>query len=184
MQREGRATVNETDAAILEIVQEHIAAFNAGDVERFKATLTRDAVMAFRAVDRICRGADDITAAFWALRDNFQDLHLQVTSAFASDSRASVEIIRSANSRLNGVRVTVPECMVYTIRHGKVATISYYTDRMTELVHLGAIADLRAPALPAEPVLAHPHQATAWPPRVSHRLRAAIGRRSRATYSQ
>ena len=158
------------------IVQEHITAFNEDDRERFKETLTRDAIMAFRAVDRVCRGVDDIAAAFWALRENFIDLHLQVTNAFSAGSHASVEVVRSANSALNGVRVTVPECMVYSIRQDKIATISYYTDRMTELVQLGAIADLQAPTLPREPVLLHPHDATPKPSRFPHSLRSALGR--------
>jgi ketosteroid isomerase-like protein len=174
--------VNQTDTSILEVVQEHIAAYNEGDSERFKETLTRDAVLAFRAVDRVCRGADDITEAFWALRENFRDLHVQVTSAFSTGTRATVEVIRSANSTMSGVRVTVQECMVYSLRQGKIATISYYTDRMTELVQLGAVSSLHAPALPAEPVLAHPHEATARPRSVPHALRAAFARRSRPTY--
>jgi hypothetical protein len=151
--QERRTAVYQTEQ-LLDVIQEHIHAFNESDQERFKATLTHDAVMAFRAVDRVCRSATDITAAFWTLRDNFSDVHWQITNAFSNGDLATVEFIRSANSQINGVRITVPECVVYSIRQGKIATISHYTDRMTELVQLGAIADLQAPTLPDEPEIA------------------------------
>ncbi|HLJ67034.1 MAG TPA: nuclear transport factor 2 family protein [Chloroflexota bacterium] len=140
-------TVQATDQ-LLEIVQEHIASFNDGDRDRFRETLSPDAVMAFRAVDRVCRGVDDICAAYWALRDHFADVHFQITGGFSTDTHAIVETIRSCNSKLNGVRVTVPECIVFAIRGGRIASISYYTDRMTELIQLGAVTDLFASDLP------------------------------------
>ena len=183
MARTDSARINERRAAVqdseglLAVVQEHIYSFNDGDRERFQQTLTHDAVMAFRAVDRVCRGVDDITAAYWALRDHFTDVHFQITSAFSSESFASVELIRSCNSKLNGVRVTVPECIVFTIRQGRIATISYYSDRMTELVQLGAVADLLPTDLPREPATYQTRDVSPRP-RV-HNLLRAVTRRSR-----
>jgi hypothetical protein len=136
---------------LLGVIEEHIQAYNDGDEARFRATLTHDAVMAFRAVDRVCRGVDDITAAFWSMRQHFNDVHWQITNGFSNGSFAAVEIIRSGSNKLSNVRVAVPECAIYTIRQGKIGTISHYTDRMTELIQLGAIADLGAPDLPEEP---------------------------------
>lgn len=128
----------ETDN-VLAVVQEHVDAFNANDKERFRATFSIDAVLVFRAVDRVSRGPQAITEAMWGLRDHFTNVKLQMTSAFADGNFASVELIRSCSHNKTGLRVTVPECATFALRNGKIATVHYYTDRMTELVQLGAV---------------------------------------------
>jgi hypothetical protein len=116
-----------------------VEAFNRGDKDAFAATLSQDSVLAFHASRRICRGPEAISDAFWGQRDSTSGGQWDVSSSFTDGVHVTLEFIRKYDSSRLDIEIAVPECAIYTVRGGRIAGIKHYSDRMTELIQLGAL---------------------------------------------
>jgi steroid delta-isomerase-like uncharacterized protein len=132
----------------IDIYRETVEAMNAGDRTRFRASLTDDAIEREQPSRAVYQGADEMTAAAWAFREAFPDLHGEVTNAFDSGDRGVMEVVWCGTHERDfdlsdrsipatGKRIEWPICYVFTVRDGRVAAFTTYFDTLTLLNQLG-----------------------------------------------
>ena len=133
----------------VDVLRENIEAFNAGDEERFKATLAADAVYREFGTQRTVEGRDEIGKLTFEWKQSFPDAHGTVTSISETAEGAVAEILwegthsgdmetPSGTIPASGKQVHIPASMVVTIEGGKVKEDRHYFDMMTLLQQIGA----------------------------------------------
>jgi steroid delta-isomerase-like uncharacterized protein len=135
---------------ILRVAQENIEAFDAGDWERQKATMTPDSIYQEFATQRRIQGVEQIIEANEGWRNAFPDAKGAVNKAVASGDTVTLEITwRGTNTGPmegpsgamppSGKAVEVPAVMVLTFEGDKIRETHHYFDMMSLLQQIGAI---------------------------------------------
>jgi steroid delta-isomerase-like uncharacterized protein len=135
----------------LAVVRQVFAAFAAHDLNAFRDLLHPDVVLHIGGGPATITGADAVAAAVSVTIRAIPDLRVAVTSAFAQGPLAAAEVVREGTHTgaavlpdgtplpPSGRAVRLPECLVFTVRDGKVARMAPYVDMLDSLRQLGAM---------------------------------------------
>ena len=135
----------------LAVVRRVFAAFAAHDLGAFRDLLHPDVVLHVGGGRGTVTGADAVVAAVSLTVQAIPDLRVTVVSAFADGPLAAAEVVREGThtgaaalpdgSPLppSGRAVRLPECVIFTVRDGKVARMAPYVDMLDTLRQLGAL---------------------------------------------
>ncbi len=141
---------SEASDSTLKIIREVFMAFDAHDLDRFRALLSPEAVMQ-DASGQIVQGPDQIVAGVSVMLEAFPDLRVTITNAFANGEHGVVEVMRqgihTGPLRLpdrevppTGRSLRLPESAVFEVRDGRIAAMRVYTDQLTGMMQLGLLA--------------------------------------------
>jgi steroid delta-isomerase-like uncharacterized protein len=135
----------------LTVVRRVFAAFAAHDIDAFRDLLHPDVVLHVGGGTTTIAGADAVVAAVSVTLQAIPDLRVNVVSAFAHGEMAAAEVLREGThtgaavladgTQLppSGRAVRLPECLIFTIRDGKVMRMAPYVDMLDSLQQLGAL---------------------------------------------
>jgi steroid delta-isomerase-like uncharacterized protein len=135
----------------LSLVHRVFAAFAAHDLDAFRKMLHEDVVLHVGGGSGTVTGADAVVAAASVTFQAIPDLRVTVVSAFADGPLAAAEVVREGihtgaavlpdGSPLppSGRAVRLPECVMLTVRDGKVLRMAPYVDMLDTLRQLGAL---------------------------------------------
>lgn len=133
----------------LSVVRAVFEAFDAHDLDRFRAFLAEDAILVVGATGRTIRGAEAVVAAVAVTFRLIPDLRVTVTRAFASGAEGVAEVVREgthtgdvprpdgSTSPATGRAVRLPECVVFDVREGRVARMTVWADEADTARQLG-----------------------------------------------
>src|SRR5262249_15421637 len=142
--------MNESEQT-LAVVRQVFAAFAAHDLRAFRDLLHPDVVLQVGGSPATATGADAVVAAVAATVQAIPDLRVTVTSAFAQGPLAAAEVVREGTHTgaavlpdgtpvpPSGRAVRLPECLVFTVRGGKVVRMAPYVDMLDTLRQLGVL---------------------------------------------
>ena len=150
------ATPAASPASLSPLLDEWLAAFNAGDPEQLLALYTDDAVWEEVAIGLEARGPDQIRAHLERLFTAAPDINYEVTSSFVTDDHAVLEWVVTGTYRADfpglppaaGQPFSFRGASVFTLADGRIRHYTEYWDAYTFLVQLGA---LPAPAAGGTP---------------------------------
>jgi steroid delta-isomerase-like uncharacterized protein len=135
---------------LIRVAQESIAAFGAGDWERFKATMVANPVYQEFATGRRIEGSEQIIQANQGWKTAFPDAKGTINNAVASGNTVTLELTWTGTNTgplegpsgampATGKSVTVPAAMVLTFEGEKTKETRHYFDMMGMLQQLGAV---------------------------------------------
>jgi steroid delta-isomerase-like uncharacterized protein len=130
--------------------REAIEAFSQDDRERFRATMTADAVYDEKGTGRRVEGIDQIVEISWGWKQAFPDVRGTVTGGLGSGDTAAIEItwegtqtgpLATPGGELpaSGKRFRIQAVQVVQGSGGKIREIRHYFDLLTMLQQLGAM---------------------------------------------
>jgi steroid delta-isomerase-like uncharacterized protein len=133
----------------IDVARENIGAFNAGDWERFKATLAQEPVYDELATQRHLVGPEAIVDANRAWREAFPDATGTVERALADDGTVTLEItwegtqsgplhMPTGDTPASGRHVVVKAAQVLEFEGDKIREVHHYFDLMGLLRQIGA----------------------------------------------
>ena len=133
----------------VDIAREQIEAFNAGDWDRFQATIAPDCVYDEPGTQRHVEGSDEILEINRGWREAFPDAHGTVERAVAADGTVTLEITWEGTQ--DGTlptpegeippshrRVKIKAAQVFDIEGDKIKEAHHYFDMAGMLQQLGA----------------------------------------------
>jgi steroid delta-isomerase-like uncharacterized protein len=133
----------------IRIVQENIAAFNAGDAARVGATLAENPIYQEFATQRTAKGKQSVVQATMQWKQAFPDATGTIERIVANGNTVAAEILWRGTHQgtlsgpagaipATGKQVQVRASQVITIEGGKLAQTNHYFDMATLLQQLGA----------------------------------------------
>lgn len=133
-----------------DVARENVEAFNAGDWNRFRATLATDSVYDELATQRHLEGQDAILDANRGWKEAFPDAHGSVERAMADDGTVTLEItwegtqtgpLHSPGGDIapSSRHVVVKAVQVFQIEDDKIRETHHYFDMMGLLQQVGAM---------------------------------------------
>jgi steroid delta-isomerase-like uncharacterized protein len=133
----------------VDVAREQIEAFNAGDWDRFQATLSSDCVYDEPGTQRHAEGADDIVELNRGWKEVFPDAHGTVHRAVAANGTVTLEITWEGTQSgtfhtpggdlpPSGRRVEVKAAQVFDVEGDKIKEAHHYFDLAGMLQQLGA----------------------------------------------
>jgi steroid delta-isomerase-like uncharacterized protein len=133
----------------IDVARENIEAFNAGDWERFKATLAEGSVYDELATQRRLVGHEAIIDANRAWREAFPDATGTVQRALADDGMVTLEItwegtqsgplhMPTGDIPASNRQVVVKAAQVFDVEGDKIREVHHYFDLMGLLQQIGA----------------------------------------------
>src|SRR5262245_7867143 len=135
----------------LSVVRQVLAAFAAHDVDAFRDLLHPDVVMQVGGGPTTIAGIGAVVDAVLVTVRAIPDLRVTVVSAFACGPLAAAELVREGTHTVavslpdgtplppSGRAVRLPECLMFTVRSGKVVRMAPYVDMLDTLRQLGAL---------------------------------------------
>jgi steroid delta-isomerase-like uncharacterized protein len=138
---------------LVALARDNVDAFNAGDWDRFGATLAADSVYEEPGTQRRVEGPDAILDVNRGWKAAFPDANGTVTDAFACGDRVAVQITwqgtQSGALTLPGGgevpatdrQVRVQACQVIRVTDGKIAESCHYFDILGMLEQMGAVSE-------------------------------------------
>ena len=135
----------------LSVVRRVFDAFAAHDLDAFRDLLDPDVVLHVGGGTTTIAGADAVVAAVSVTTQAIPDLRVTVTSAFAQGQLAAAEVVREGTHSgavvlpdgtplpPSGRAVRLPECLIFTVRDGKVMRMAPHVDMLDTLHQLGAL---------------------------------------------
>ncbi len=143
------------EQSALDVARVDVEAFNSGDWERFRQSLTEDSVYEEYATQRRLEGADAILEANQAWKQAFPDARGTIENAFASGDTVVQEItwegtqsgaLPMAQGEIppSNKRVVVKAVQVIEVEAGKVRSNRHYFDLMGMLQQIGAVPEQAA----------------------------------------
>jgi steroid delta-isomerase-like uncharacterized protein len=134
----------------VQIAKQNVEAFNKGDWDSFRATLTSDCVYQELATQRSVQGPDALIELAKGWRKAFPDVKGTVGTAIESDDKVALEIVWDGTqsgelaSAMGPIkpsykRAKTPAVQVVTFRGDKISETHHYFDLMTLLVQIGAM---------------------------------------------
>jgi steroid delta-isomerase-like uncharacterized protein len=138
---------------LIALARENVEAFNAGDWDRFAATLADNSVYEEPGTQRRVEGTDAILDVNRGWKAAFQDATGTVTDAFACGDRVAVQITwqgtQSGALQLPGGgevpatnrEVNVQACQVLRVADGKIVEACHYFDVLGMLEQMGAVSE-------------------------------------------
>jgi steroid delta-isomerase-like uncharacterized protein len=135
---------------VLRTAREAIEAFSQNDRERFRATMTADAVYDEKATGRRVEGVDQVVELSWGWRQAFPDVRGTVTGGLGSGDTAVIEITWEGTQTgplampggelpASGKRFRVQGVQVVQGSGGKLREVRHYFDLLTMLQQIGAM---------------------------------------------
>ncbi len=135
---------------LIKIARDNIDAFNAGDWDRFKASMTADSTEHEVGTQQHLQGPDQIIQNGQAWKRAFPDAKGTITTAIASGTTVMLEIswVGTHTGPLEGPAGTIPAsgkhqvtpaAMVLTFEGDKIKENHHYFDVMTLLQQIGAV---------------------------------------------
>lgn len=133
------------------VVRRVLAAFEAHDLDAFRELLHPEVVLDVGGGPTRIAGADAVVAAVSVTVRAIPDLRITVLSAIAQGPLAAVEVVREGTHTgaavlpdgtpipPSGRAVRLPECLLFTVRDGKVVRMAPYVDMLDTLRQLGAL---------------------------------------------
>lgn len=133
----------------LEVAREGIEAFNAGDRDRFRATMADGFVQREHATGRATEGADAAVENAFAWKAAFPDASGEITGSFADGEHVTLQIVWTGTHEgdlhgpdgmtipATGQAVAIPACIVQRVRDGKGVDSDHYFNLLTMLTQLG-----------------------------------------------
>jgi steroid delta-isomerase-like uncharacterized protein len=133
-----------------DVAREQVEAFNAGDWERFRATLTEDSVYDELATGRHLEGQEAVLEANRGWKEAFPDARGTVERAIESDGTVTLEItwegtqsgpmqMPTGDLPPSGRRAVVKAVEVFDVEGGKIRESHHYFDMMGLLSQVGAM---------------------------------------------
>ena len=133
----------------IKLIQENMDAFNANDMDRFRATLTDGAVYEEFGTHRRVEGADDWIDVLQGWKQAFPNAEGTITNVFSSGNQGIAEVMwrGTHTGDLVGPEGTIPASgksvelkasMVSTVQEGKIAQANHYFDMATLMQQIGA----------------------------------------------
>jgi steroid delta-isomerase-like uncharacterized protein len=134
----------------VDIAREQIEAFNAGDWDRFEATMAPDCVYDEPGTQRHVEGTDAILDINRSWRETFPDAHGTVERAVAANGTVTLEItwegtqegpLPTPDGELppSHRRVNVKAAQVFDVEGDKIKEAHHYFDMAGMLQQLGAL---------------------------------------------
>jgi steroid delta-isomerase-like uncharacterized protein len=134
---------------LIRLARESIDAFNAGDWQRYKATLTPDSVYNELGTQRRIQGPDQILQALQGWKQAMPDAKGTVTNALASGNTVALEITWEGTHTgplvgpggtipASGKRQVTPAAFLMTFEGDKIKEGRQYFDMMTLLQQIDA----------------------------------------------
>ena len=142
--------MNESEET-LAVVRQVFAAFAAHDLDAFRDLLHPDVVLHVGGGPTTIAGIGAVVAAVSVTVRAIPDLRVTVVSAFADGPLAAAEVVREGTHTgaavlpdgtplpPSGRAVRLPECVMFTVRGGKVVRMAPYVDMLDTLRQLGAL---------------------------------------------
>src|SRR5262245_34550146 len=142
--------MNESEQT-LAVVRQVFAAFAAHDLDAFRGLLHPNVVLQVGGGPATVTGADAVVAAVSLTTQAIPDLRVSVASAFAQGPLAAAQVVREGTHTgapvlpdgtpvpASGRAVRRPECVVFTVRDGKVVRMAPYVDMLDSLRQLGVL---------------------------------------------
>ena len=142
---------------LIRIAEENLNAFNTGDWERFRATLTSDCLYEELATQRRIEGPDEILAVNQGWKRAFPDARGTLNSAVASGNTVVQEITWTGTNTgpmdmptgampATGRPVTIRAAMVNTFEGERIKESHHYFDLMGMMEQLGMTTQQRRAA--------------------------------------
>jgi steroid delta-isomerase-like uncharacterized protein len=134
------------------VVRENLEAFNAGDWDRMRETITPGSVYVESATGRRVEGADAIIEVNEGWKAAFPDAQGTVDAEFACGDRAVMEVTwRGTHDGPLGLptggaippsgrKIEVPAAQVCRIEDGRLAEVNHYFDMLSLLEQIGTIS--------------------------------------------
>ena len=140
-----------TTDEIAELARKQVAAFNSGDWEQLGAGLAPDSCYDELGTQRKIEGPEKIVELFKGWKTAFPDAVGTVTSAFASGSKAALEVTwkgthtgpletREGTIPASGKRHETPAAIFFTFEGDKIKDSHQYFDSITLLKQIGSAA--------------------------------------------
>jgi steroid delta-isomerase-like uncharacterized protein len=138
------------DAGVARVAEELVAAFNAADWPRFRATLADDLVYEEAGTGRRVQGGDEYLQLSRGWKEAFPDATGVVRTVLADGETVAQEIewtgthtgpMRGPAGPIppSGKRVRVSGTLWYTLREGKTRSLRHHLDVLTLLQQIGAL---------------------------------------------
>lgn len=135
----------------IDVARENIEAFNAGDWERFGATISPGCVYDEAGTQRRVEGLDAILDLFKGWREAYPDAHGSVERAVAADGTVTLEITWEGTQSgtlhtpagdvpPSNRHVVVKAAEVFDVDGGKITEAHHYFDMASMLQQIGANA--------------------------------------------
>jgi steroid delta-isomerase-like uncharacterized protein len=136
---------------LIALARENVEAFNAGDWDRFRATLAPNSVYEEPGTQRRLEGPDAIIEANQGWRAAYPDAKGTITDAFACGDRVAIQItwegtqsgpLRVPGGEIppTGRKVTVQACQVMRVEDGKTVEACHFFDMLGMLEQLGTVS--------------------------------------------
>ena len=133
----------------VDIAREQIEAFNAGDWDRFQATIAQDCVYDEPGTQRHVEGSDEILEINRGWKGTFPDAHGTVERAVAADGTVTLEITWEGTQEgplptpegeipPSHRQVKIKAAQVFDIEGDKIKEAHHYFDMAGMLQQLGA----------------------------------------------
>jgi steroid delta-isomerase-like uncharacterized protein len=138
---------------LIALARENVEAFNAGDWDRFGATLAADTVYVEPGTQRRVEGPDAVLEVNRGWKSAFADARGTVTDAFACGDRVAIQVTwegtQSGSLGLPGGaeipptnrQVTVQACEVIRVADGKIVEACHFFDVLGMLEQMGAVSE-------------------------------------------
>ena len=135
---------------LIRAARDNVEAFNAGDWDRFKATLTADSLEEEVATQRRLQGVGQIEESAQGWKQAFPDVKGTITNVLATGNTVTMQITWEGTHTgplagpagtipASGKRVTVRAANVITFAGEKIKENHNYFDLMTILQQIGAV---------------------------------------------
>jgi steroid delta-isomerase-like uncharacterized protein len=133
----------------VKLAREQIDAFNKGDWDLMRGILASDVHYEEFGTERKVQGSEKIIELFQGWKQAFPDAAGTVTSAFASDDNAAIEVtwkgthsgpLTTAQGTVpaSGKAMETPGAVFYTFEGSKIKSMRQYFDSLTLLKQIGA----------------------------------------------
>ena len=134
----------------LAVVRKVLDAFASHDVLTFQELLHPDVILHIGGGPTTITGVDAVVATVSVTIQAIPDLRVTVVSAFAHGELAVAEVVREGTHTgtavlpdgtplpPSGRSVRLPECLMFSVRAGKVVRLAPYVDMLDTLQQLGA----------------------------------------------
>ena len=138
------------EAGAVQVAGELVAAFNAADWPRFRATLADDVVYEEAGTGRRVQGGDAYLQLSRGWKEAFPDAAGAVRTVLADGETVAQELEWTGTHTApmagpagpipaSGKRVRVAGTLWYTLREGKVRSLRHHLDVLTLLQQIGAL---------------------------------------------
>lgn len=111
------------DAAVVDVVQAHFDAFNAGDIDALMAGFTDDAV--FATGEHLVVGARGLRAMFTDALSSLAPV-LEAQSTVVQNGVVACELVERLT--IEGAEFAFPIAAFYTVRRGQIARVKVYRE--------------------------------------------------------